>query len=71
MQTYVVFLIFVMVFVMIIAFISDKIDNKNRNGKRSKTMNSDAERNIIGKKWECMDESQRILTQTLSSSGLG
>jgi hypothetical protein len=58
-----------MVFVMIIAFISDKIDKKNR--KREKNLNSDTERKVIGKKWMCMDEYQRILTQTLSSSGLG
>jgi hypothetical protein len=58
-----------MVFVMIIAFISDKIDKKNR--KREKNLNSDTERKVIGKKWVCMDEYQRILTQTLSSSGLG
>jgi len=60
-----------MVFVMIIAFISDKFDKKNRNGKRDKILNSYAERKVIGKKWVCMDEYQRILTQTLSSSGLG
>ena len=71
MQFYVVILIFIMVFVMIIAFISDKIDKKNRNGKREKNLNSDTERKVIGKKWVCMDEYQRILTQTLSSSGLG
>jgi len=60
-----------MVFVIILAFISDIIDKKNRNGKRDKILNSDAERKVIGKKWVCMDEYQRILTQTLSSSGLG
>ena len=71
MQTYIVFLILVMVVVISIAFIRDKIDKKNRNGKRDKILNSEAERKVIGKKWVCMDEYQRILTQTLSSSGLG
>jgi len=62
MQFYVVFLNFVVVFVIFIAIISDK---------RDKTLNSDVERKVIGKKWVCMDEYQWILTQTLSSSGLG
>ena len=70
MQAYVVFLIFVMVIVMIIAIISDKNDKRNRIGKRDKTLNSDVERKEIGKNWVCMDKYQRILTQTLSSSGL-
>ena len=67
MQTYVVFLIFVIVFVIIVAFINDINEKKNRNGKKDKNMNSDAERNGIGKKWKCMDKYQRSLTQTLSS----
>ena len=71
MQSYILFLIFMLVIAIIIAFIIDKNDKRNRTGKKDKKVSSDVERNVIGKKWVCMDEYQRILTQTLSSSGLG
>lgn len=70
MEAYVVFLIFVITLVITIAFIYDIIDKKNRNGKIKNNKISDAELDLIEKKGDCMDEYQRILTQTLSSSGL-
>ena len=70
MEIYVVLLIFVIVSVIFIAFIIDKIDKKNRHEKVDKNEIFNAEKDLIEMKGDCMNEYQRILTQTLSSSGL-
>jgi len=70
MEPYVIFLVFLIVIVIIVAIIIDKIDKKKRNEKKDKNKISKSELDLIEKKGDCMDEYQRILTQTLSTSGL-
>ena len=66
MEAYVVFLIFLIVFVIFMAIIIDNIDKKKRNGIKDKNKISKGELDLIEKKGDCMDEYQRILTQSLS-----